>query len=363
MKIYKGVQNIGAKQVDKMKEVDTQYIEVIDSPIHGKGLRAAKDIPKDTHILEYVGDIIDNAEFERRTAEHEEKCKLDPSLGQVYMFELSETQTIDGNVSWNVARFVNHSCSPNVEVCTKREGIWYKTLRDIKKGEELFINYGFDLDEYEANPCKCGAPNCVGYIVAQEHWNALKDKIALKLHESGKIDAKLHAQSATQIHSKNITEYVDVVQSPIHGKGLCAAKDIPKNTYILEYVGDIITKDEYEKRTKIHDEKFKADPSIGQVYMFEIYENTYVDGDVDYNYAKYVNHSCSPNVEVCTVREGIWYKTLQDIKKGEELFINYGFDLDEYAKHPCKCGAPNCVGHIVAEEHWPKLKEILAQQK
>jgi uncharacterized protein len=182
-----------------MKYVDTQYIEIIDSPIHGKGLRAAKDIPKDTHILEYVGELIDKEEFDKRVKEHDEKCKLDPTMGQVYMFELDENTTIDGNVDWNPARFVNHSCNANLEVAHDREGIWYKTLRDIKKGEELYINYGFDLEDYHDHPCKCGSQNCVGYIVAEEHWPALKLKLAEKQNHSQGTQI---LESKTSAHAK-----------------------------------------------------------------------------------------------------------------------------------------------------------------
>jgi hypothetical protein len=46
----------------------------------------------------------------------------------------------------------------------------------------------------------------------------------------------------------------------------------------------------------------------------------------------------------------VWIVANRDIKAGEELTFNYGFDLEDYRKYPCHCGAPACVGFIVAEE-------------
>ena len=47
-------------------------------------------------------------------------------------------------------------------------------MKDIKKGEEITYNYGYDLDCYEDHPCKCGSENCIGFILAEEHWSQLK---------------------------------------------------------------------------------------------------------------------------------------------------------------------------------------------
>jgi SET domain-containing protein len=58
----------------------------------------------------------------------------------------------------------------------EEERIWVYALRDIKAGEELTFNYGYDLQDYEEHPCRCGAPNCIGYMVAQEHFDEVRRK-------------------------------------------------------------------------------------------------------------------------------------------------------------------------------------------
>ena len=51
------------------------------------------------------------------------------------------------------------------------------------------------------------------------------------------------------------------------------------------------------------------------------------------------------------------------IKKGEELSYNYGFDLESYEDHICRCESKKCVGFITSEENWPKLKKLIAKKK
>ncbi len=156
-----------------------QYVTIKNSGIHNKGAFAACDIPKGTKVIEYLGEKISKAEAEKRAERTLENSKKSKENGAVYIFELSKKFDIDGNVPWNPARYINHSCSPNCEAENEDEKhIWIMALRDIKKGEELTYNYGYDLDCYEDHPCKCGSENCVGYIVGEDDWPKLKKLLA-----------------------------------------------------------------------------------------------------------------------------------------------------------------------------------------
>ena len=81
---------------------------------------------------------------------------------------------IDGRVLRNKARYINHSCDPNCEVLMTSRTIWIVALRDIKTGEELTFNYGYELDDEMAQPCTCGAKHCYGFILAQKYWGVAK---------------------------------------------------------------------------------------------------------------------------------------------------------------------------------------------
>jgi hypothetical protein len=153
--------------------------EIKSSNLHGNGIFAAKDIPKGMQIIEYVGNIVSKKEGDKIYEEQYEKSKT-TGLGAVYIFELNKKEDIDGNVSWNPARFINHSCNPNCKYKIIDNHIWIISIRDIKKGEELNYDYGYDLIGYENHPCRCGSKNCLGYIIGKRYRNKfaglVKDK-------------------------------------------------------------------------------------------------------------------------------------------------------------------------------------------
>jgi len=163
-----------------MRKTTSPYIIVKKSRIHSTGVFAKKDIPKGTRIIEYVGDKLTKAESDRRADIPLKKNKKDSSHGAVYIFILNKRFDIDGSVSHNTARFINHSCDPNCETEIIRGHIWVIALRDIKKGKELVYNYNYDYEDYEDHKCRCGTSRCVGYILDEEFWSRLKRKEKLR---------------------------------------------------------------------------------------------------------------------------------------------------------------------------------------
>lgn len=149
--------------------LEAAWFHVRDSIIHGRGVFAARFIPAETEIGEYTGERISKAEsLERCTA------------GNVYVFTLDDEQDLDGSVDSNVMRFVNHSCAPNCEALMDDDRrIWITAARDIQPGEEITYNYGYDLEDYPDHPCRCGAPNCIGFIVAEELVPMVRRRLAM----------------------------------------------------------------------------------------------------------------------------------------------------------------------------------------
>ena len=149
-----------------------------------------------------------------------------------------------------------------------------------------------------------------------------------------------------------------VKRSSIHNRGIFAKHDIPYDSPIIEYVGEKITKAESRRRGDALMEKSKK-TGCAAVYVFTLNKRYDIDGGKGRNPARYINHSCAPNCEAYIMRGRIWIYSLREIKAGEELTYNYGFDADTWDDHPCRCGSKRCIGYIVEEKQWPKLLRIL----
>ena len=158
------------------------------------------------------------------------------------------------------------------------------------------------------------------------------------------------------------SEWCEVRNSGIHGRGLFARKHIPKGTYIIEYVGERIDKDESNNRGWAQMDRAR-ETGDAAVYIFTLDDDWDIDGNTPDNAARLMNHSCDPNCEAFIEEDAIWIAALVDITRDEELFFNYGFDLENYADHPCACGSPRCLGYIAGEEYWPSLRRRLAAKR
>jgi SET domain-containing protein len=127
------------------------------SKIHRWGVYAGEDIPKGRKVIEYTGERISRRETRRRS----DTAKYN------YLFTLDKYWTIDGSVGGRGAEYINHCCDPNIITRIMKGHILYMAKRDIKKGEELTVDYHFPK-EVETVPCKCGAKNCRGTINLKE---------------------------------------------------------------------------------------------------------------------------------------------------------------------------------------------------
>lgn len=174
-------QELSKRLLKLWNRAQSDLCEVRGSSIHGRGVYATRDIAADERIIEYVGELINKEESGKRGTEQHERSVKDGDAA-VYIFNLTDKYDLDGNVPWNTARLINHSCEPNCEAWMTGKRIFIHALRDIKEGEELTFDYGFDVECYEDHPCLCGRDACVGYIVSREQWAILEEKLGRKIH-------------------------------------------------------------------------------------------------------------------------------------------------------------------------------------
>ena len=91
---------------------------------------------------------------------------------QIYLDKSGGSKVFDGTIFANVARFMNHSCDPNLKVIKIDCGRPYPLLgffcyRNVAAGEELTWNYdnsGGGKKSKSGVVCLCGASNCRGFI-------------------------------------------------------------------------------------------------------------------------------------------------------------------------------------------------------
>jgi len=181
----------------------SSWIKVRRSPVHGKGVFAAKRIPKGTRIIEYLGDRISHAEADARYEDH------DPNDNHTFLFIVDKKMVIDGGIGGNAARYMNHFCDGNCESVIEERRVFIETTRVVEQGEELGYSYEIGRDKSdppnvdEIYACRCGSPKCRGTMLspAKDPRKAKKKKkksAAKKKTAVAKRKAKRKAKSGTR---------------------------------------------------------------------------------------------------------------------------------------------------------------------
>ena len=111
-----------------------------------------EDLNKNKRIVTYDGEKITASE----SADREDRYLR---RGEIWCFRLNRRWVIDANVGGNVARFINHSCTPNCYSNIIAGQIWIIAGRHVKMGEELTYNYFTDGDKEIQCRCRPGCKN------------------------------------------------------------------------------------------------------------------------------------------------------------------------------------------------------------
>lgn len=157
--------------------------------------------------------------------------------------------------------------------------------------------------------------------------------------------------------SKNPTKSIEVRRSALHGMGVFTKRRIPAGATIIEYVGERISHDESAER---YDE---SEMRNHHTFLFTVDDDEVIDGGVDGNESRFINHSCEPNCQAVQDGKRIWIEALVDIPKGSELTFDYQLESEGPLQkgwrkfYRCGCGTPSCRGTTLAAGQLEKRGE------
>lgn len=136
------------------------------SDVHGWGVFATIDVARNELVGEYVGEVIEDQDAERRGRVYD-------LLNSNFLFDITTKYSLDSSRIGNKLRYCNHSSDPNCEPRLMRVGgdirIGIFAKRDIRKHEELFFNYG---------------PNFVKQLELKEKLGSKGKRKASNIHHS-----------------------------------------------------------------------------------------------------------------------------------------------------------------------------------
>lgn len=166
-------------QNQRMQKCHNARTELFFTGNRGWGLKATADLNVGDFVIEYVGEVLDEAMCRERL-----KKAHSQNNNNFYMLTLDAGLVIDAGRKSNHARFINHSCSPNCETQKWRArgepriGIFAR--ESIKAGTELTFDYHLDSLGNEKKKCFCGSKNCSGFLGLRSSKVASEDDTKVK---------------------------------------------------------------------------------------------------------------------------------------------------------------------------------------
>ena len=134
----------------------------------------------------------------------------------------------------------------------------------------------------------------------------------------------------------------------MHGKGVFALRTIERGETVIEYVGEIISAAEADRRHP----RDPDDPN--HTFYFALDDTRVIDAAVGGNAARWINHSCQPNCKAEEEEGRVFIRARRRLGSGEELSYDYGLVIAERLTarlkkdYECRCGSRKCRGTMLA---------------
>ena len=200
------------------------------------------------------------------------------------------------------------SCSPK---CLRKFQGCSCSSEKLKKGQKLVC--------FEDERCtcfqlgrECDADLCGGCGVCD---------VLDPLHRHD--DRILHGRCRNASIQRGVPKHTILGDSGVHGLGLYTCDDIREHEFVGEYKGEIITKDEAERRGAVYEHQKLS-------YLFSLNANQEIDSTYFGNKVRFINHAdkskCNlyPRIIMVNTVHRIGLYGFRYIRSGEELFFDYG---------------------------------------
>jgi len=144
---------------ERIRRNPQSYFALKKTGSFGYGLFARHFVKKGTVIGEYTGELITIEEETRRLNLYKKM-----NMSNYFYEPRNEGLSIDAGPMGNHTRFINHSCdNVNCEIFLETiEGLpknWVMAIKNIREGEQLFLNYGKDY--FHNLTCLCESDTCL----------------------------------------------------------------------------------------------------------------------------------------------------------------------------------------------------------
>lgn len=154
-------------------------------------------------------------------------------------------------------------------------------------------------------------------------------------------------------------DYWQVQTTKNKGKGVFAKKVISKGTVIGDYIGMVV----HTKDVDLNQEK-------ENMYLMYYSDQASIYPDLDKPGIHLLNHSCSPNAWIYTLKGHTLVFAVKDIGSNEEITIDYLLapksKFCNPCPHNCKCGSKKCrrsfhLGEIEFNK-WRMFQDMAAKK-
>jgi len=244
----------------------------------------------------------------------------------------------------------------------------YKASDGISIPDDPFI--GCECETCELKSEKSCCSGVAGFQLAYTKHSKLRIDVGQPIYECNKRCA-CGPDCTNRVVQKGRKHKLQIYRTDNGcGWGVRAMENIKAGSFVVEYVGEVITSDEAEERGKKYDAE-------GRTYLFDLDfnlgdENLYtVDAAFYGNLSHFINHSCDPNLNIFNVyinnldpnMPQLCLFARREIKKGEQISFDYcqstaNVNSQDMIASPlkkikeaeesikerpeCRCGAPNC---------------------